>query len=247
MKCVITKVRKLLNIIGIKSSKPFGVDIQTLSGFDKVLRSIKCLSINRFVNCLNSSHVLTEDVVHRMVDDSGNLWTKRLISKTNSAPKWTERFLSSKLVFIIEESVLDPKHKTLTTYTRNIGLKHLMTIEEKVTYRSTDDQNNWTVAERQAWIDSNVFGLSSAVQRFGLERFRKNVSKACNGFNFILNALYNNLNNELISGFDNQISINPLLKEKLREKALKATEFAAAAKSKAVPIVSAANRTNSDK
>ena len=119
-----------------------------------------------------------------------------------------------------------------------------MTIEEKVTYRSSNDQNGWTVAERHAWIDSSVYGLSSAVQRFGLERFRKNVTKACQGFNFVLNALYDNLNNEIISGFENQISINPLLKERLREKAMKATEFAAAAKSKAVPIVVAANRIN---
>lgn len=186
---------------------------------------------------------MTEDVVHREVDRNGNLLTKRLISKTNSAPKWTERFLSSKLVYIIEESILDPKRKILTTYTRNIGLKHLLTIEEKVTYRSSGERNEWTVAERQAWIDSNVFGLSSAVQKFALERFRKNVAKACQGFNFILTALYDNLNPEMVSSVvENQISINPLLKEKLREKALKATEFAAAAKSKAVPIVVAADQ-----
>ena len=201
----------------------------------------------KLFNHVYSTHVLTEDVVQRKVDDNGNLLTKRLISKTNSAPKWTERFLSSKLVYIIEESILDPKRKILTTYTRNIGMKHLMSIEEKVTYRTSGENIEWTVAERQAWIDSSVFGLSSAVQKFGLDRFRKNINKACQGFNFVLNALYDNLNQELFNGVvENQISINPLLKEKLRDKAMKASaataEFAAAAKYKAVPIVVASNQ-----
>lgn len=211
--------------------------------WEQVVKAFWCRYPNPY-----SSHVLTEDVVHREVDDCGNLLTKRLISKTSSAPKWTERFLSSKLVYIIEESILDPKLKTLTTYTRNIGLKHLMTIEEKVTYRSTGDTNNWTIAERKAWIDSHLFGLSSAVQRLGLDRFRKNVSKACQGFNFVLNALYDNFNElNTNSGFENQLSINPLLKEKLREKALRATEFAAVAKAKAVPIVAAANHMTNNR
>ncbi|XP_054167251.1 PRELI domain-containing protein 1, mitochondrial-like [Oppia nitens] len=206
--------------------------------WEQVSKAFWCRYPNPF-----SSHVLTEDVVQRKVDESGKLLTKRLISKTNSAPKWTERFLSSKLVFIIEESILDPKCKTLTTYTRNIGLKHLMTLEEKVTYKSSDDDKEWTVAERKAWIDSNVFGLSAAVQRFGLERFKKNVSKTCQGFNFVLNTLYGNLNaDQLVPTFDNRLNqIHPLLKEKLKEKALKAHEFAAVAKSKAVPIVAAVN------
>ncbi|CAG2113713.1 unnamed protein product [Medioppia subpectinata] len=209
--------------------------------WDQVVKAFWCRYPNPF-----SSHVLTEDVVHRRVDESGKLLTKRLISKTNSAPKWTERFLSTKMIFVIEESVLDPKGQTLTTFTRNIGLKHLMTVEEKVTYKSSADHNSWTVADRKAWIDSHVFGLSSAVQRFGVERFKKNVNKACQGFNFVLNALYDTSSAELITSFDNQISINPLLREKLKEKALRgATEFAAAAKSKAVPIVVAANAEQS--
>jgi len=208
--------------------------------WEQVVKAFWCRYPNPF-----SSHVLSEDVVHRKVDSSGKLLTKRLISKTNSAPKWTERFLPSKNVLVVEESVLDPNGHTLTTYTRNIGLKHLMTIEEKVTYRSSDDGKGWTVADRQAWIDSSVFGLSSAVQRFGLERFKKNVSKACQGFNFVLTALYDNLNAEVVTTSENHISINPLLREKLKEKALRATEFAAAAKSKAVPIVVAAHRHDS--
>ncbi|KAH9362957.1 hypothetical protein HPB48_014261 [Haemaphysalis longicornis] len=75
-----------------------------------------------------STHVLTEDIVSRYVE-GGKLFTKRLLTKTNPMnrlPKWGERFVSSKSVRIVEESVVDPRTRTLVTYTRNIGLQHIM-------------------------------------------------------------------------------------------------------------------------
>lgn len=127
------------------------------------------------------------------------MFTKRLLSKTNSAPKWTERFLPAKFVYIIEESVLDLKAKTLTTYTRNIGMQHLMSLEEKVVYRPKVDvpANNaghhghaCTLSEKQVWINSSFYGLSSAIQRLGLERYKKNIKKAFKGFEYTLETLY---------------------------------------------------------
>lgn len=72
-----------------------------------------------------SSHVLTEDTISREIRN-GKLHSKRLLSKTNSLPKWGERFYNAKAVKIVEESVVDPKEKTLTTYTRNIAFTKVM-------------------------------------------------------------------------------------------------------------------------
>lgn len=72
-----------------------------------------------------SSHVLTEDTISREIRN-GKLYSKRLLSKTNSLPKWGERFHNAKSVKIVEESVVDPKEKTLTTYTRNIAFTKVM-------------------------------------------------------------------------------------------------------------------------
>lgn len=72
-----------------------------------------------------SKHVLSEDTVQREVK-SGRLFTKRLLSKTNSIPKWAERFITAKHVHIIEESIVDPKNKMLITYTRNLGYAKVM-------------------------------------------------------------------------------------------------------------------------
>jgi hypothetical protein len=73
-----------------------------------------------------ATHVLTEDTIQREVRNDGKLYSKRILSKTNRVPKWGERFFAAKSVFIIEESIVDPKNKTLTTLTRNIGFNKIM-------------------------------------------------------------------------------------------------------------------------
>lgn len=74
-----------------------------------------------------SLHVLSEDTVEREIRADGKLYSKRLITKTNKLPKWAERVFSHvKQVCVVEESVVDMESKTLTTYTRNIGLNKIM-------------------------------------------------------------------------------------------------------------------------
>ena len=68
---------------------------------------------------------MTEDTIQREVKD-GKLYSKRILTKTNRVPKWGERFISTRVVKIIEESIVDPNEKLLVTYTRNIGLARIM-------------------------------------------------------------------------------------------------------------------------
>lgn len=84
-----------------------------------------------------SSHVLTEDTVERNITSDGKLYSKRLLTKTNKLPKWGERFFKAKSVCIIEESLVDMKSKTLTTYTRNIGFNKIMVTRTTFIYSST--------------------------------------------------------------------------------------------------------------
>ncbi|XP_017889837.1 PRELI domain-containing protein 1, mitochondrial [Ceratina calcarata] len=137
----------------------------------------------------NSTHVLTEDTVSRKIEN-GVLHTTRLLTKTNGLPKWGERFISINVVKIVEESIVDLKNKTLTTYTRNLGYDKVMSVVEKVVYRVCEENPNWTVARRWAWIDSQVFGFSLAIQAFGLERFKKNCTLMVNGFNYVLACMF---------------------------------------------------------
>ena len=69
--------------------------------------------------------MISEDTVSREIKD-GKLYTKRLLTKTNRVPKWGERFIKHNYVKIVEESIVDPKEKVLTTYTRNLGYTKVM-------------------------------------------------------------------------------------------------------------------------
>lgn len=174
----------------------------------------------------------------RSVDTGGRLITKRLISKTNHCPKWAERFISARSLFVVEESVIDPMLKTMTTYTRNISLQSYMTIDEKVTYKVSNDNDDWTVAERSAWINSSFgYGLSRAVQVFGLERFKKNVVKANRGFQCVLDAMYPPKEPSDVSLYGN---FHPWLRKMVINRA---KNFSDVAKSKASPLIAAASMT----
>lgn len=70
--------------------------------------------------------MLTEDTVVREMK-SGKLRSVRFLTKTGAGlPRWAEKFVPHQLVAIIEESVVDPKKQTLTTYTRNIGYSKMV-------------------------------------------------------------------------------------------------------------------------
>merc|ERR1712133_345390 len=139
-----------------------------------------------------ATHVLSEDTVHREVIQNGNvLYSRRFLTKTNELPKWGERWMPSiKFVPLIEESLVDRDNKVVTTYTRNVGLSTFMTATEKVRYQPNPENPDETIAVKEAWVESKLYGLRSAVKNFGVDRFKKNCVKATDGFNHVLNHLH---------------------------------------------------------
>ncbi|KAH8375267.1 protein preli-like [Drosophila serrata] len=159
---------------------------RTETVFDYNWKDVVVAYWNRYPNPY-STHVLTEDTISREVRD-GKLRSRRLLSKTNPVPRWGARFYNNVPVKIVEDSVLDPVKKTLTTYTRNLGMKKIMNVEEIVVYSEQPDGS--TLAERRAFVSSQVLGFSRAIRAFGLERFKSNGVKAFNGFNHVLRRMF---------------------------------------------------------
>ena len=82
-----------------------------------------------FCGFLISTHVLTEDVVYREVTADNRLLSRRLLMKTNRLPRWAEVLFPtgmSRSVYIIEDSIVDPVNRSLTTYTWNLNHTTLM-------------------------------------------------------------------------------------------------------------------------
>jgi hypothetical protein len=147
-----------------------------------------------------SKHVHSDDVISREVDGH-KLKTKRILFKSNKLPRWGERFVTNgSQAIVVEESIVDPKLRTLTTYTRNINLTRLMSVEEKCVYYASPDNNDWTCCKKEAWIQSRVFGFSWPLQSFGIARYKENSKKATNGLEYVL-AKMNETTPKPLKGF----------------------------------------------
>lgn len=137
----------------------------------------------------NSKHVFSEDMLSAYVDENGILRTKRLIVKTNKLPSWGEHLFNTRRVWLIEETTVDPKSKTFRVYTRNLNLRTFMGTTERVTY-SPSNPKNFCLAFKEVWIESDIYGLRSAIKSFGIDRFKKNCAKASEGFDWVLSRTF---------------------------------------------------------
>uniref|UniRef100_UPI00398E51DA PRELI domain-containing protein 1, mitochondrial-like n=1 Tax=Pristiophorus japonicus TaxID=55135 RepID=UPI00398E51DA len=203
-------------------------DLSTLkSSWDQVASAFWQRYPNPF-----SKHVLTEDVIYREVTADNKLVSRRLFTKTNRLPRWGEMIFPTNLaqsVFVIEDSIVDLQNRTFTTLTQNVNHTRLMLIEEKCVYIPNQENPSWTQVQREAWITSNVFGFSRAIQEFGLARFRRNQTKATEGFEYILSNLQGELPTKTLKETAKGAT------EKAKETALAATEKAKDLASKAAP------------
>jgi len=139
-----------------------------------------------------ADHVLSEDTLHRELRGHA-LYSRRFLTKTNRIPKWGEKWLPSNLtrfVPLVEESKVDPGSQTIVTYTRNVGLSRFMTAVERVCYKPNPSNPQETLAVKEAWIESGLYGLRSAVKNFGIERFKNNCHRATDGFNHVMAHLH---------------------------------------------------------
>ncbi|CAL8331514.1 unnamed protein product [Lota lota] len=136
-----------------------------------------------------STHVLTEDVVYREVTADHRLLSRRLLTKTNRLPRWAEKVFPTNLarsVYIVEDSIVDPVAKSLTTFTWNLNHTTLMAVEERCVFKESAYQPASTSIKREAWISSGVYGFSRPIQEFGLARFKSNQTKAMKGLEHAL-------------------------------------------------------------
>lgn len=93
----------------------------------------------RYPNPL-ASHILSCDVISRIVNPSGTLSTTRLILKTGALPRWAPRGIVSRAEsWVIEESEVDPTGRVVRCTTRNLDHVKVLHVEERIVFQGTDD------------------------------------------------------------------------------------------------------------
>ena len=149
------------------------------------------------------------------------LLSRQLLTKTNRMPHWAERLFPANVAhseYILEDSTAAPENQTRTTFTWNINHARLMVVEERCVYRANSDNSDWTKIRQEAWVSSSLFGVSRAVQEFGLTQFKSNVAKTMKGFEYTLAKLQGEAPPKTL------VETAKEAKEKATETALVATE-----------------------
>ncbi|KAG1316853.1 hypothetical protein G6F62_013238 [Rhizopus arrhizus] len=135
--------------------------------------------------------VLSVDVLDRYVDENGILKTTRLVLKKGKTPKWfPKNILKSSEAFVIEESEVDPKSKTMITRTKNLNHVRVMQIEETQIFKQHEQNSDWTACKTEARIISRFgWGLTGRIEGFGQSTFIANAAKARKGMQHILQII----------------------------------------------------------
>lgn len=167
-----------------------------------------------------SKHVLSEDVLDRQITPGGQLYTRRLLTKTNSLPRWGSAIFRNmkKVVYILEESIVDVKQEKMKVYTWNTSYKTMMDVQEKITI--TPDEDGKTLVKKEGWIDSSFTGFRTALRKFGKSRWSENSKKAFLGYQSVVNAQLN-ININHFKSFENRFNSIKNVTDKAKLKALK--------------------------
>ncbi|KXN66588.1 MSF1-domain-containing protein, partial [Conidiobolus coronatus NRRL 28638] len=110
--------------------------------------------------------------------------------KTGKVPKWGRSILKQPDTFIIEDSIVNPKAKFLTSITKNISHARIMKVEEVQTYQENRENPQWTSNKTEARIVSNIgWGLTRSLESFGISNFQKNTDRSRKGMSYILEKI----------------------------------------------------------
>ncbi|CAI5756268.1 unnamed protein product [Candida verbasci] len=145
--------------------------------------------LNRYPNPF-AKHVLSIDTLDYHIDSQGQLCKTNLIVKQGRLPKFIKPFIGSANLksWIIEKIIINPKSKSMITYTSNIDHHKFIRVEEMLKYREKDN-NNTTEVLSKVKFSSNLFGFKRKIEQWSHERFKLNYNNTKDGLTYVMNKL----------------------------------------------------------
>lgn len=83
-------------------------------------------------------------VLSRKIDSEGRLVTKRLHVVYQDVPAFVKAIVGDVVTYAGEESIVDPKNKTLTLRTKNLSLNCIATVDELCVYKACESDPSKT-------------------------------------------------------------------------------------------------------
>lgn len=134
------------------------------------------------------------DYLWRRVDErTGCLHTARLITCKQSGPAFFASFLSGAdgAAMAYEESIVDPRNKTLTVRSKNLTLANLISVEETCFYSPSTATNTETSFKQEAQISvTGWMHFKDYIEDFCVNRFQSNASKGRLALDEVLDRVY---------------------------------------------------------
>jgi uncharacterized protein involved in tolerance to divalent cations len=124
------------------------------------------------------SHVERVDVLDRRLDVQGRLHTIRLAKCTQTnIPSWVKSVMGSTSSFVYEETICDPKEKTLLLKSTNLSFRSIATVEETCIYTAHPENINLTKYQAKAKVTAFIPMLSKKFESFSVSRGTETAAK----------------------------------------------------------------------
>lgn len=136
------------------------------------------------------AHVERVDVLDRRLDAQGRLVTARLAKcSQGNLPSWARSIVGGSS-YVYEETVCDPKAKTLVLKSTNLSFRAVATIEETCVYSQHPEDAQLTLYEAEAKVTAFVPLLAKKLESLSVSRGAETAAKGIRAVEAICNDMF---------------------------------------------------------
>lgn len=158
--------------------------------FNHPWETVTNAAMQKYPNPMNPS-VIGVDVLDRSVDTQGRLHSKRLLSTEWGLPSIVKSIIghSRTYTYVQEQSVVDPREKTLELQSTNITFTNLVSVDEKLTYKPHPEDPEKTILTQEAIISVKGVSLSSYLEGVLASTISTNAGKGREAMEWVIRRL----------------------------------------------------------
>jgi len=136
-----------------------------------------------------ASHVVSCDVIARVLTPAGSLKTTRLILKRGALPQWFPTGIISRAEsWVVEESEVDVAGRVVRCVTRNLDHVKVMQVIESTVLTEAEAGKTLQITDAR-FVSGFGWGLTKRIEKYGASKFKTNVEKSRQGVSLVLRML----------------------------------------------------------